>query len=327
MPGYALRMPFRMLNATSIYDAELPAFGTLGQRSLKIEQVGSTYALVLEPFTTQEEASAWIPRLWVGLVWMSLQRGIPFEAETRFVPPVTPPFTAAEVAHQPSDSAIRINGAFPTAYRIPGELQIFTAEELTSSSLAHADAIMQSVAAGSSAKDASRLQEDKKLQTALELYNSSLSEVSRESRFLVLVMALETLSQGRPKHPIVQATMDRWAAEVAERLEAADVLSEEGNDFEALQRELLFRKESSLRSNMRDLVGSTLQEVGHPDSGTLASDAVRMYDRRSTLVHEGFLPEAELMAGLATARTLAKLILTAKVARVTALEGVQIWQG
>lgn len=56
-----------------------------------------------------------------------------------------------------------------------------------------------------------------------------------------------------------------------------------------LERELLFRREASLRSQIRKLVVDALVIAGNPDPQEVGRRAVKVYDKRSTLVHQGVL--------------------------------------
>ena len=70
---------------------------------------------------------------------------------------------------------------------------------------------------------------DGNVQTALELYAAHLSESSTKTRFLLLVMAIEALTNATPKHPAALALLDRWQVE----------LDSERQGFERLRRNVL----------------------------------------------------------------------------------------
>ncbi len=68
----------------------------------------------------------------------------------------------------------------------------------------------------------------------------------------------------------------------------------------------------SLRSQIRNLVHRTLDTVGNPDAQTLAQQAVKLYDKRSKLVHEGTLPEQELRQSESDTKRIVEMVLKAK---------------
>jgi hypothetical protein len=93
-----------------------------------------------------------------------------------------------------------------------------------------------------------------KVQTALELYGAQLTEPSAKTRFLLFVMALEALTVPTPRHATALALLEKWRLEVkAEKQKYADT-EEEHVAFDALERELLFRRDDSIRSRVRQLL-------------------------------------------------------------------------
>jgi hypothetical protein len=60
------------------------------------------------------------------------------------------------------------------------------------------------------------------------------------------------------------------------------------------------------------LVSTTLQANGDADASEMASSAVRIYDLRSTLVHEGELESQVLSKATADAKHIAERVLRAR---------------
>ena len=73
--------------------------------------------------------------------------------------------------------------------------------------------------------------------------------------------------------------------------------------LEALSRELLVRSEDSIRSQIRKLFAS-LPGVDAAEATKLQRRALCVYDKRSTLVHDGHLPNEELFTLEGEAREL-----------------------
>ena len=132
-----------------------------------------------------------------------------------------------------------------------------------------------------------------KFRVALELYAAHVTEVQVRVRFLLLVMAMESLAEPTTKHRAAMDLLDRWQQELAAETAKYEPSSEEFQSLDALTRELNFREEDSIRSQIRKLFGN-LPGVEPDDAKVLQRRALRVYDKRSSLVHDGYLPADEL---------------------------------
>jgi hypothetical protein len=102
-------------------------------------------------------------------------------------------------------------------------------------------------------------------------------------------------------------------------MEALDKNSPTYLALESLGRDLIFRRDASIRSRVRqlpaDVLGSEHEEV------PVSAKAVRAYDARSTLVHtgtiEGELLRSALEDGRHVLKELLKVLLAAKVQNVS----------
>lgn len=133
-----------------------------------------------------------------------------------------------------------------------------------------------------------------KLVTALELYAAHFTEQQARVRFLMLVIALESLASSSQKHAAAIALLQRWEVELAAEISNHAPSSEAWLSLDALRRELGFRTEDSIRSQIRKLFAG-LPGVSTEESASLQRRALRVYDKRSTLVHDGHLPPGELV--------------------------------
>jgi hypothetical protein len=150
----------------------------------------------------------------------------------------------------------------------------------------------------------SRSQGSQKLRTALELYGSHFNEPQARTRFLLLVIATETLATPRQKHRVALQLAEKWQADLASvRTSYADG-TDEHFALSALERELLVRTDISIRSQVRELFTQVGLKLG---LGDLAKRALRVYDQRSKLVHDGALPANELGDAEREARELLEL--------------------
>lgn len=151
---------------------------------------------------------------------------------------------------------------------------------------------------------------NERIRTALELYASHFTEPQQRVKFLLLVMALEVLTRKTKKSAAIQLLLDRWRGEIESEILANTGNSEICADLEALGRELVFRREDSLRNQIRKLFVD-LPGVGGDESRSLQARALRTYDRRSRLVHDGQLPDEELRESERDARELLELLIKA----------------
>jgi hypothetical protein len=97
--------------------------------------------------------------------------------------------------------------------------------------------------------------------------------------------------------------LNKWQVELKREIENCPEGTEERFSFEALSRELTFRAEDSIRSQVRKLY-STLPGVSQEEAIQLQRRALSVYDKRSMLVHNGHLPATELSAYEIEARAL-----------------------
>jgi hypothetical protein len=132
-----------------------------------------------------------------------------------------------------------------------------------------------------------------------------------------MIMALETLTENRSKHQVALELIEKWRETVENQKRSYPSGSEEYEALDALERELLFRREASLRSQIRTLVHDTLSLNGNPHAMQWASRAVKVYDSRSRLVHEGKLPRNELLTAEREAKEIVVAVLKAKLTLTT----------
>jgi len=150
-------------------------------------------------------------------------------------------------------------------------------------------------------------QKSEKLRVALELYAAHFTERQVRVRFLLLVMAMETLAEATSKHQVAMSLLQRWHQDLKAEIANHDPSSEGFKSLEALSRELSFRGEDSIRSQVRKLFrGFSNTDTSHSDA--LERRALHVYDKRSTLVHDGSLPTEELSTLEREARELLEML-------------------
>jgi hypothetical protein len=151
-----------------------------------------------------------------------------------------------------------------------------------------------------------------KLRVALELYAAHFTEQQARVRFLLLVIAMEALAPSTEKHQVALDLLGRWKQELETEKANYPPLSEEFKSLDALSRELNFRAEDSIRSQIRKLFTS-LPEFGDAELADLQRRALKVYDKRSKLVHDGHLPVGELSGLEKEARQLLETLFASAV--------------
>ena len=170
-----------------------------------------------------------------------------------------------------------------------------------------AEKVLDTILEGSHFAGSSNLASDPKLRVALKLYGAYFTEASTTARFLALIMALEALASPVPRPPRTVEMLNRWAAEVDSQLSQVDRDSEDAAALEGLRQEVLFRRESSIRSQIRQLISSTLQDDNDVNMQTRLG--LRLYDLRSRLVHDGTIDPQLLATSTSDAKSLVLRVL------------------
>jgi hypothetical protein len=121
-------------------------------------------------------------------------------------------------------------------------------------------------------------------------------------------MAIESLATPSAKHQVALDLITQWQTQL--RTEQAQYLrhSSEFEALEALARELLFRHNDSIRSQIRRLV-STCVSSNDDEVREMVKQAVKAYDLRSRLVHTGHLEATEIEQGESYAREAVEFVL------------------
>lgn len=156
----------------------------------------------------------------------------------------------------------------------------------------------------------------RKLRIALELYAAHFTEKQVRVRFLLLVIAMESLAKSTTKHQVAIDLLNNWKTELEGKMQKFEVSSEEYKNLNALSRELDFRSEDSIRSKIRKLFAN-LSGVDSEESNDLQKRALRVYDERSKLVHDGSLPTEDLCSLEVEARELLEKLFFCDIASVT----------
>lgn len=293
----------------------------------ELKREGKQYVITLNGLDSEDRGQEYVGRLWAGLAWVLLNKFIGFTAELQQGDII--------YAKNPDIAAENLSKSFGTHNRGPvhdmgscgTKPVIYPSDKKICFGYASGDFkitytgndFLSLLVQGASAPNSAGIREDERLSTGFDLYNAYYYETSQRARLLTLVLALESLATEKQKHPTVQAFMNAWREALIKKISSLDQGTEEYEDFCSLERELSFRRGSSFRSNIRRLVTKTLEADKHEETEAFALEAVKVYDLRSKLAHEGALPVDQLNAGVEKALKIVNAVLKAKFKAVTGL--------
>jgi hypothetical protein len=153
-----------------------------------------------------------------------------------------------------------------------------------------------------------------KYRIALELYAAHFTEQQIRVRFILLVIAMEALSEKTYKHHVALDLLDRWKGELKAEKAKYEEPDEEFYSLDDLYREIKWRGESSLGDGIRRLFAAL---PGHSEEqrADLQRRVMAVYRKRSTLVHDGYVPVNELPGLEREARELLELLFISAIDR------------
>lgn len=317
---YTVRIPFRVPLSTRIAEHEAGRRRDDVQITLKWE--GYYHVLKASGFSSEGEANDFAARAHAAFAWLLLQKGIAASASFQpqkiayFDDPEKAGINIARSFGLPEAAPIDaiIDGSQTAVYPSSKNIKVGTGFPPDVYTTLPTEATLDVLIEGSTFAGSPSVSADQKLTVALSLYAAYFTEESVKARFLTLIMALEALALATLKAPIALELLNRWQGEVAALRSTFAAESEDAIALDSLERELLFRREDSIRSQVRKLVIAVLSPAA--DAGDRARDAVRLYDLRSALVHEGQLDAATLDRATGEAKALVHRILLARFNRL-----------
>lgn len=325
---YTLRFPFSLPPGREIHVTQ--ESGELDGLTFLLKKQDRFYVFTIAGFPTEDAAKRYINNVWAGLMWVLLHRGLPPDAVFKPGKVVyqDDPYQAARNYGFKKPIDAFLDGGQPAVYPTEKRICIETAGQITPLQTYRAGDVLNFFREGVAFPESAEVINDAKLRVALELWGAYFTEASANARFLTLVMALETLATGIPRTQLVLGLLDKWKKEAEELGNSVEPESDDAISLDAVSRELLFRKVDSIRRQIQMLVFTTLQVNGDPDASEMAKSAVRTYDLRSRLVHEGKLESQELSKATADAKHIVERVLRAqfvhKVQKVKGSQGVKL---
>jgi hypothetical protein len=320
--GYILRLPFRLPPGQEFSKLDQPYETECLGLNLRLGSQSGLYFFSMGNFPDEDTGISFIPKLWAGLMWALLHQGVSPIAE---LSPQNIKYTEDPIAAGKNISKSMglkvdkldaiLDGASPAVYRSDKVVKVMTGQNVTLLQGFAPDRTIAFINEALSLPRPEAVLSNTKLKVAFDLYNAFFREASTNARFLTLNMVLEALAPSELKHQVALDAIERWIYEIRELQKTADSMSEEWEAYDSLIREVGFRKERSIRSSIRSLVRRTLSP-SDPEAEALSKEAVRLYDLRSRLVHDGHVPGEDLAQAVTRIREIDFRVLKASFLQV-----------
>lgn len=297
---YFLRFPFKPLHW--ITGIETPIEFNVNQLSFSLSSQKPYLILTIKPFKTEEEAHEFMPKLWGAFACLSVKHNTGFLIDMTLdkVAYASDPIQAAENLSKSFGKQINdpvhglASGNIPVILPIDKNFKYLTLGDATITLTFAQEVIVASLEQALKNDNLLVIYTNEKLKTALELLSDSQREVSQRSKFLTYIMALEVLSEKVTKDKIALNLLNTFDKVIEQEKKQTLPDTDEFHSLESLQRELVFRKEASLRSRIRKLVLDNLKNLSLEDRIIRARQVVWAYDIRSNLVHDGRISNSDL---------------------------------
>lgn len=282
------------------------------EAKVTLESKGSRYNLRIDGLKLQEDASRWMPRAFTGLTALMLDVKSSVTASWSLAPavPIQKPLHPGAKEGLPQFDVIG-DDTRPFIVESGKRVAVFVGNSPTITVATSLQRAADAIAKGMQAPDADHLFNDERFRTAVELFGSAAFEESSRAQLLTNAMALEVLAPAIDKHEIALEAIARWTKELEQLMSSSPPDSDEYHALDSLMREMLTRRQASIRSRIRSFVVATLSS--HPDVSQLAKNAVKAYDERSTLVHQGTLPGDRAQVAATSLRQITELIIGSRL--------------
>ena len=261
------------------------------------------YSLTVGEFSSEAEATLWLSRLSVALLWMVLKFrvGLIFESTATGAmlqpEPVTivPGSLIEDIAQ--SVGWREVDGFYPADKTVirPEHKKLIRGEvgRPTVTSGIGLRNVVEALEEGLRYPTPDHALANRKLRLAFEIYASSFFESSRSARFLTLMMALETLAEPASRPEPMADCVRSFVNQLQRRRDDLVGLCGE-QEFESLVGSLKNLREKSIGQKIRSLLQTTLTDT--PEISQFAE----IYRVRSRLVHQGLSVNTEIDNAIST---------------------------
>jgi hypothetical protein len=315
MASYTLRFPFRLAPIFAISGLDQARSTVLGSLSISLTQDKDFYILTIKGFDSEQEAQAYVRNISVGLNWLLLDQDLAIQAQQDLstVAYAEDPIKAAKILSSSFNLEIEgpvdglANGNFPSVYpsdkhlrfAYVGEPNVILVSEVDDVILSFREA-MRSMTTGII---------DKKLETALELYNAHYFERSERVRFLLLVIALEALATTQRSSVLIQELIEQWQQQINSSIEDNP---QQRQALESLKSRLGSFKDNSITNQIQQLVMESLANESDADIQEYVKQIPQIYNYRSKIVHDGSISNEQIRDIVPQAQAIVQKVLKAR---------------
>lgn len=319
--SFTLRFPFEIPPGFELSELNQEARLNWGSYTLELSQDRGYYVITISGLDSADAGATLAQSLWAALSWVMLKRALPFQAA----------FELGTIMYAPDPEAAAINlgatfntviepplhGLFeahePVVYETDKQFRSIAIGKVSATVGLPAPTLLGDLLEALAFANISGAASDARLITALDLFRGHLVESTPNGRLLMLVMSLEALTEPKRKADIALRFLQKWHEDL-DTCSADPALTQSDREaIDALKREVLFRKDESIRQAFKRTVFEILSETGDPEAAALASRALKVYDHRSTLIHEGSIDSQDLRLAQRDAFTIASKVLESKL--------------
>ena len=314
---YRLQFPFQPQSAIAGIDD--PVIFRIDQIQARLFSRDRYAVLELSGFGTAEEASEHIPIVWAALRWVLIDRGInvTFDLQPNDIVWAEDPILAAKnlgknwnVPDSGPVHGIASCDSSPIVFGDDQRISFFSCSG-TAKTTTPLQLFMAPLTNSLSQPGTKKLIENSRFRIATDLYSAYYSENSSSSRLITLGMALEVLADPSSKHQAALQLIDRWKADIQSLKFELSTDPEAVFSLNSLERELLVRKETSIRSRIRDTANRLAPYLPADEQHKLTENAIATYDARSSLVHKGWMEDNKINELVEKGRKTVSLLLKA----------------
>jgi len=274
--------------------------------------------LRVDGFENENEAMTFLGSLETGINWLLLNNDVP--VDVNLAPQEISYFEDPIKASENIAETFGVSAELPIDGFIDGsQAAIFDSDKwLCASSFSGGKAhtitpperVLESILEGTQFINSNQLANDQKLVVALKLYGAYYTESSATARFLTLMIALEALALPVPRPQETNNLLDKWRDELNGMIDLYNDNEVVQDDLKALHGEVIRRRDSSIGTQISNLVKTSL--IGEVDCLQQARAAIRLYRVRSTLVHDGYVDPQRLDSSTSEAKSLVTRVLRAR---------------
>jgi hypothetical protein len=291
-PSYTLRVPFKVQPGYAFGSTGVSSEKTFGNLSARLDQAVDGYVVTVTGFPSSQSAEEFLPRVWTGLATLMVERGSAFSGSLSpgtvtskiiWGEPASGSFFASPSGNRVDGIA---DGDLPTVFPSEKHIRFVSAGQASGTLSLPVPMALDHLVHGFQLPSMSAF-EDERVRTSVDLYSAALFEESEAAKLLTLSMAMEVLAPVSLKHNAVVALIAGWATSIEQAKANAAQDPDAIAAIESFEKEVLWKKETSIRQRIRNFVVTVL---GNDSNARLkGKDALSAYDARSELLHEGHL--------------------------------------